>query len=161
VTEIAKTETQTLPSPAETPETEEQRKVRELKAKLAAQRAERAAAMAPKRAQTELARLEQQLKDEAAFAKAQDVHGEDNVSAVTSQSGLVVVKRDNHLLFKQFIDRGKFTTAALEEQIARCLVYPSADELDRYIQREPYLLQAVSGAIAVLAGAKSDEFTGK
>jgi hypothetical protein len=142
-------------------ETPEQVRLRELKAKLKAQREARDAKMAAPRAVSETAQLEQQIKDEAALAAAQDEHGEDNVRAVTSASGLIIVKRDNHLKFKQFMDRGKFTTAALEEQIARCLVYPTADLLDQYIVKEPFLLQSVSGAIAVLAGAKSDEFTGK
>ncbi len=144
-----------------TPETPEQARLSALKAKLAEQRAARDAKQAAPRAAAATVQLEQQIKDEAALAEAQDTHGEDNVKAVTSASGLVIVKRDHHLKFKQFMDRGKFTTAALEEQIARCLVYPSADALDKYIELEPFLLQSVSGAIAVLAGAKSDEFTGK
>jgi hypothetical protein len=143
------------------PETPEEARIRELKAKIAAQRAARDTKMSAPRAASLATQLEQQLKDEAALAAAQDEHGEDNVRAVTSTSGLVIVKRDHHLKFKQFMDRGKFGTKELEEQIARCLVYPSADEFDKYAEREPFLLQSASGAIAVLAGAKSDEFTGK
>jgi hypothetical protein len=154
----AKTAIETLPSPGESPEA---MAVKELKAKLLAQRAAREAATAPQRAKSELERLEQQIKDEAALAVAQDKYGADRVKAVTSESGLVIVQSDHHLKFKQFMDRGNFKVAALEEQIARCLVYPTADELDAYIEKEPFLLQSVSGAIAVLAGAKSDEFTGK
>jgi multidrug efflux pump subunit AcrA (membrane-fusion protein) len=142
-------------------EAPEARAIREAKAKIAAARAAREEAKAPARQKRELERLERQLKDELALAAAQDEHGDENVRAVTSESGLVVVKRDHHLKFKMFLDKGKFTTAVLEEQIARCLVHPTADELDAYIEKEPFLLQSVSGAIAVLAGAKSDEFTGK
>lgn len=142
-------------------ESPEARALREAKATLAAARAARDVARAPARVKVELERLERQIRDEAALAAAQDEHGEENVRAVTSESGLVIVKRDHHLKFKQFMDKGKFTTAVLEEQIARCLVHPTPDELDAYIEKEPFLLQSVSGAIAVLAGARSDEFTGK
>lgn len=142
-------------------ETPEQKRVRELKAQLAAQRAARDAAKAPERAKNAVERLEQQIKDEAGLAKAQDAHGEANVMAVESASGLVVVKRDNHLQFKRYMDRGKFGTKENEELIARCLVYPSADALDGYIEKEPFLIQALAGAIGKLAGASADEFVGK
>jgi hypothetical protein len=132
----------------------------ELKAKLAALKAEREAKLAPTEADR-VAALERDLADAEAYAKAQDTHGPTNVLGVKTASGVVIVKRANHLSFKKFVDKNDFTTPALEALIAPCLVHPSADQLDHYLEIEPFKLQAISGAISRLAGNTSDEFQAK
>lgn len=148
-------EKDTLPSAAETSEAAKLKD--ELKA-LQAARAEKAAVAAKA---TEVERLRKQLKDEHAWAAAQDEHGEDNVRRVLTASGLVIVKRDDHLQYKRFMDRADFSTKRLEEQVGRCLVYPDADTLDKYLELEPFKLQTIAGAVSLLAGSKDEEIAGK
>ncbi len=142
-------------------------KKKALQEKLAAFQAEREAQLAPKKAEDEVAQLERQLADEQALADAQDAHGEENVRGVRTASGLVVVKRANHLIFKKYIDKADFSTKALEELIygkneaTRCLVRPDPDTLDKWLELEPFRLQAVAGAIGILAGAGEDTLSSK
>lgn len=132
-----------------------------IKAELAAFRSQREAKTAPVRAASEVERLRLELADEIALAKAEDEHGATNVRGVRTASGVVIVKRANHLVFKRYIDRAKFGTKEQEELIAPCLVHPDPDAFDRYVALEPWKLQAVAGAIGVLAGFSQDDLAGK
>ena len=132
-----------------------------IKAELAAFRAQREAKTAPAREASELERLRIELADEIAIAKAEDDHGAENIRAVRSASGVIIVKRANHLLYKRHLDRGKFGTKELEELIAPNLVHPDADAFDKYVAKEPWKLQAAAGAIGVLAGFANDDLAGK
>lgn len=143
------------------PAAPEQSEVAKLKAELAALATSRAEKAATAAKSTEAERLRKQLKDAQAMAAAEDEHGKDNVRGVQTASGLVIVKRDDHLQYKRFMDRADFSTKRLEEQVARCLVYPDVDTLDKYLELEPFKLQTIAGAVSLLAGSKDEEIAGK
>lgn len=148
-------EKDTMPSAAETTE------AGRLKAELAAFRAARSEKLEPARKASEVERLKRELSNAKAIAAAEDEHGAENIRPVHTESGVVIVKRDDHLQFKRFMDRADFSAKRLEEQIARCLVSPDADTLDKWLEREPFKLQTIAGAIALLAGSKDEEISGK
>lgn len=148
-------EKDTMPSAAEVSE------AAKLKAELAAFREARTKALEPARKASEVERLKRELANAKAIAAAEDEHGPENIRPVHTESGVVIVKRDDHLQFKRFMDRADFSAKRLEEQIARCLVYPDGDTLDRWLAREPARLQTIAGAISVLAGSKDEEIAGK
>lgn len=142
----------------------------ELEERLRKARAERAR-LEEERAlrEPELALLEQveaeelALKNAQAVADAEATHGPvgKKIRTVETSSGVVIVKRPNHLLFRRFQDSGKVSTDECERLVRPCLVYPDAATFDRWAEEEPGIIVRAANACAQLAGIRAEEVSGK
>lgn len=134
--------------------------VRARRAELDRQRAERDAARA----------LEEQLEvetralaDAEAIAKAEDEHGPvgKRIALVRTDLGVIILKRPNPVLFRRFQDQGKFTHEAIDKLVRPSVVHPDGATFDRIMDELPATMIACANAVTVLAGARTEEASGK
>lgn len=143
----------------------------EIKSKIAAARARRQAAEEKREEQTpadleqELAREEQAAADAEALAKAEAEYGRlgnGKLASVTTDVGLVLLKRPNAIKFKAFIDNAEDVKHQDAERLVRdCVVYPSKDKFDAMIAEQPGIVGGCSLAVARLAGVQAKAISGK
>lgn len=140
---------------------------KELEQKLADVRA-RQAAVEAKRAQTELEQLAEQLAKEEraleaaeALSKAEAEHGVGKVGLVETDLGPVVVKRPNHVLFRKFQDTESIKSIDVEKFVRPCVVHPTREQFDKIVEELPATLMRVANVVTRLAGARTEEISGK
>lgn len=142
-----------------TPE-QEIAELRARRAKLAAEREERAAASA---LADELARERVALANEEAIAKAESEHGPlgKKIQALESDLGVVILKRPNHIAFRKFQDSGEANSAEFDKLVRPCLVHPTRERWDEMLAEQPALLARAANVVAELAGVRMQGFAGK
>jgi hypothetical protein len=140
----------------------------DLEARRIAARERRNAAEAKRNALAEAAakRLEVEAEerdaaDEEAIALAEEAHGPKRIAVVRTDSGCVIVKRPNPVIYKRFRDRGEAKTVDLEKLVRACLVHPDGNGLDRILDDVPAALDRAANAIVELAGFRAKEVSGK
>lgn len=137
-------------------------KIKAAKEALQAARSAREAALTPEREARELARLERELKDEAAIADAFSKFGEKGVELVRTDLGVVIVKPCNPLKFNKHQDEGKSDTFTHLALVAGGpLVYPRMTEFEKICEALPLTLLRTVDALYLLAGAQQRDLAGK
>lgn len=122
----------------------------------------------------EIAALEAEERVEEAIAKAEaDGLRRGRTLAVVALTypdgtpmGMVLVKRPNPMHWSKFENRivdakGIKNDEIRDELWQKCLVWPSLPEVERYLEEQPYTRQRLTDAIAVLAGFRKEEVSGK
>lgn len=145
-------------------------KTSELEARLAKVKADRAALQAARDKAAEQRLLEEQVvaeeqafKDEQAVADAEAEHGTvgKKIAVVSTDMGVIVLKRSNPLIFKRFQDVGSTKSADLDKLVRPCLVYPDIATFDRILEELPATMLRLASAVAGLAGVRAEEVSGK
>lgn len=106
---------------------------------------------------------ERSLRNERAIAEAEAAHGAlgKKIAAVEARSGVVIVKRPHHVLFRKFTDASKFTSDECEKLVRPSLVYPDKATFDSWAEEEPAIIVRAANACAMLAGVRGEEASGK
>lgn len=140
----------------------------DIKAKLAAMRAELAELEDARQARDEdpaelLAVAERELADAKALDAAERAHGKlgVHVAAIKTPRGIVIVKRPNHLIFRQWSEEGKIDTNSCERLIWPCLVHPPRAVFDSIAEELPGVIAPITNLITRLAGAGAQQLSGK
>jgi hypothetical protein len=143
----------------EEPETEEQRKLRELKTRRRELVAAREAAADALATADEIAREERAIRDEEALQAAIAKHGPvgKKLATVETDLGLVILQRPSPLKFRRFQDKGEFETDDVLGLVRPCVVYPSPSELDALLDELPATLARLANAVVKLAGQRAGE----
>lgn len=130
-----------------------------LEAELAQLEAEREA----RAKSTATADLRRKVADEKAIAAAEAAHGlvGKAIEVIPTGAGVVIVKRANPLVYRRFMDQGKFTTEACDALARTCLVHPSIGAYEALIDDYPSTPVSAANAIARLAGVRATELSGK
>lgn len=140
----------------------EERKAAAL-AKKAAADARIASAEAAASAEAEVAALERDAADAEALADATEKHGAvgSHIAVVPTILGCIIVKRPNGAAFRKFQDSAKADSVAFDKLVRPCIVFPSADRVDRIFDEQPATLGRCADAVVQLAGARREELAGK
>lgn len=111
----------------------------------------------------ELASLRRQIADAKAIASAEETHGPvgTRIARYDTDLGVVIVKRPNHLFYRQFTDAGKLDTNTCLTLVLRALVHPSREEFDRYAEEQPGIVIPLASLVAQLAGTRAAELSAK
>lgn len=147
----------------EKPETEIEKRLRELRELRAAVEERRKQRHEEAATEEAVAREERALRDAKAIDEAEEKHGplDRKIAAVDTDAGVVIVKRPNHILFKKFQDSGDASTQAFDKLVRPCLVHPSQSEFDRMLEDQPAILGRAASAVCELAGVRVKEVMGK
>lgn len=119
------------------------------------------AATAP---ETQLAKLEREIREEQAIAEAEAKYGSEvdgGIGIVRMSRGIVILHKPSASLYQQHSDAGSQSTVALKKLVFPCRVYPDQNGLDAMIADEPYTLQHCGDMVTVLAGFTLQEFRKK
>lgn len=145
------------------PETDNQRKLRELRAQRAQLVAAREARAAEQAEAEEIAAEERALRDEQALNDAIEKHGPlgTHVAVVETRLGKVILKRASAMKFRRFQDQGDATTEDVAALVRPCVVHPTPGELDNILDELPASLLAMASAVIALAGQRSAEVAKK
>ncbi len=119
-----------------------------------------------------LERAKRDLRDAEAIAAVEEKYGDAleygsgpaegrKAAIVRTDLGAVIVKRPHHVLFKKFQDSGEANAEEFDKLVRPCLVHPDGATFDRYLEEQPAILGRVAGAVAVLAGIRMKEMSGK
>jgi len=110
-----------------------------------------------------VADLRRKVADEKAIAAAEAAHGLVGkvIEVVPTDGGVVIVKRANPLIYRRFMDTGKFTSEACDALVRTCLVHPSVGAYEALIEDYPSTPVSAANAIARLAGVRAAELSGK
>lgn len=109
--------------------------------------------------QVERARIE--AKGEEELAKAVAKHGRKRVGVVRSYTGFVVLKRPNHIKWRQFQDNAEVTMETIESLVRDCVTYPNAARLDSMFEEIPDLVQKCGHVVVELAKGTVQDLSGK
>lgn len=139
--------------------------------KLAEARAKRAElengrAMAPVDLEAELERELRTTADLEALNAAETKHGKisapaPKIAAITTELGLVIVKRADVTLFRKFMDQESTSLAVTETLVVPCVIYPTKDAFERMQREQPAILVDVAQAVMRLAGVRQKSVMGK
>jgi hypothetical protein len=155
--------TQAQATPTEQPETDNQRKLRELRAQRAALVSARLARDTEREEAEEIAAEERALRDEAALNDAIEKHGPlgTHVAVVETLLGNVILKRASAMKFRRFQDKGDANTEDVAALVRPCVVWPSPGELDVILDELPATLVRMASVVIELAGQRSGELAKK
>lgn len=130
------------------------------KAEIDARRAEKAAE-AELREKVRAARRE--IEDAELIEKYEAELGElgKDFKAISTDEGLIIVRRPHPATYKRFRDRGKYTTKDVEEFARPGVVYPDAQKLTDILNKYPAVLDLLADAAHDLAVGRSREIAGK
>jgi hypothetical protein len=109
----------------------------------------------------EVEKAERDARNAAALEKAELEHGAKKIAAVYTDSGVVIVKRPNHLLFRRFQDAGEHSTMALEKLVRPCLVHPDGGAFETILEELPGTLLRTANAVTDLALGRTQEVSKK
>jgi hypothetical protein len=128
--------------------------------KLAEQRAQRELEDAAK---AELRAQENALRDEEIVEQYGVPLGTRGIDweLVSSVQGAAIIRRPAAIVYRQFIDQERFTSAAIDNLVRRCLAYPSAKEYDEICDRLPGFTVQCGNAATALGRGKQEEREGK
>jgi hypothetical protein len=134
----------------------------DLKAKLAAVRAQRAALKAPEASEAEvlaeeLAKEEQALADETALAALKAQYGARRLAVVETEFGSVVLLRSDSLKFKRFSEKivEHFSHEEVEKLVRPCVKHPSLAKFDEWTDEQAGIWGRCAEAIQYLADTKA------
>lgn len=142
----------------------------DIKAELSRLRAQREELAAARLARAEAEKphaelLAEQLalkNDEAIEAAERDVGPQNKrIRVVTTDLGVVIVKRAHPNVFRKFLDQGKHGTKECEELARGCLVYPTLAEFEGMCSELPMLAVFAANAVAYLAGVRAEDLSAK
>lgn len=138
-------------------------KVEELRAQLAAARAPRDQKQAALEEAAEIARLEREIADEPAIAKAVEEHGAigEMIAVLHTPSGAVVVKRPQQAAWRRFSDSDTLKGKDVHRLAYDCLVYPARADFDRICDAHPAALEQIGVMITELASVRARDLAGK
>jgi hypothetical protein len=149
-----------------------EKQLAEIRAKRAELEAKKAAREESEDISTQIARESRELRDAQALEDAEQKYGRAveyglgpadgrKLAVVHTDLGDVIVKRANHVLFKRFQDSGEATAQEFDKLVRPCLVHPDSTTFDRFLEEQPAILARVAGAVALLAGVRMKELSGK
>lgn len=100
-----------------------------------------------------------EARDEEAIATAEEEHGSvgKKIRVVHTDLGCVIVKRPHPASYKKFRDRAETDTAAFEQLVRPCVIYPDAVALDIIFVEFAGVLDRVANAVVELAGFRQKE----
>lgn len=109
---------------------------------------------------------ERALRDEAAIAAAKRKHGPGKIAIVRNVGAkdfdVVILKRAHAAAFKAFQDKEGFKIDDVEELVAPCVEYPSAEAFSKFHTNDaPMVLARCGEAVAYLAGMRKTNDLGK
>jgi hypothetical protein len=146
----------------------------ELKQRLEVAKLERARLAAEREAREEARALAEQLEAEElavrnaqAIEKAESEHGPlgKKIAAMHTTSGIVILKRPNHVIFKRFQERSMSDKGLkideCEALVRPSLVHPDKATFERYAEEEPAIILRAANVCAALAGSRAEEVSGK
>ncbi len=107
------------------------------------------------------AREAREMADLEALVAASEKHGARRVRAVETAEGDIIIKRPNHMHYRRFVDAEDAKSDELERLVRSCIVYPSADQVDRIFEELPATLNVVASAIVQMAGHRAENVAGK
>jgi hypothetical protein len=147
----------------ETDQTPDEKRLAEVRAKRSALAAERDAREQAEAVAKQLAAEERGLRDDEAIAAAVEKHGavDQKIRLVHTDLGVVIVKRPHHILFRRYQESDNSSAEELEKLVLPNVVYPTRAEVEHLFQELPATLTRCGNAIAVLAGVRVKEVTGK
>lgn len=129
---------------------------------------------AKRQAERETRELAVELRIQPALEEAEDEHGPlgveiervDCLAASGELRGVVIVKRPHPATWAKFkatfaSAKGAKADAALDKLWRPCVVWPPMDDVDALIEQHPRMVDHIADAIATLAGAKTEELSGK
>lgn len=113
-----------------------------------------------------VANEERALRDEAAIAAAKTKHGPGKIAVVRNVGAkdfdVVILKRPHPAAFKAFQDKEGIKLDDVEELVAPCVEYPSAEAFAKLHTFEtPMVLTRCGEAVAYLAGVRKSTDLGK
>jgi len=80
---------------------------------------------------------------------------------IETDLGAIIVKRPNPLLFRQYQDKGKNDTEALEKLVRPTVYHPTKAQFDMICEELPYTLTRCADRVSVLAGVRVADFRPK
>lgn len=139
-------------------------KIAAAKERLAAAAARRAAREASEAAAVELAKLEREADETEQLEELEAKHGklDEKIAKVDTNSGMIVVKRPAKLVFDKWQRKGEDRSKKDDDDLfTHCLLHPSRAEAERYFEAEPFAFTRCLNRVAVLAGVRMAELSGK
>lgn len=104
---------------------------------------------------------EREAADQEALLNAESEHGSSRIATVSTDLGVIILKRANALRFKKFQDLESTKTLDVERLVRPCIVYPDKSRFDVICEELPATLMQCGNAVAILAGARAQENAGK
>ncbi len=104
---------------------------------------------------------EREAADQEALLSAESEYGSNRIATVTTDLGVIILKRANALRFKKFQDKESTKTLDVEKLVRPCIVYPDKSRFDVICEELPATLMQCGNAVAILAGARAQENSGK
>lgn len=111
--------------------------------------------------QIEVERAEQAAKDQEALANLEAEHGAKNIATISTEMGLIVLKRCGTLRYRRFQDQDNSKTEDVEKLVGPCVIHPNRARFNEIMERLPGALVPCANQIARLAGVKIKEVEGK
>lgn len=112
----------------------------------------------------ETARLNRDVADEVALAKAAEEHGPLGVktSALKTDLGIVILKRPHHLEMRKMLSKGeKLGELDAIALVKSCLVHPTRPELETMLEELPAIGGDLMAVAMQLARGRVEEVSGK
>lgn len=127
------------------------------------------AALADERAKRETAaaaedaaeKIERDLRDERAIAKAFAEHDRKRLGYLKTDLGVVILKRPHHLHFRELTKKAELTEADTIGFVKKSLVHPTGAELETMLEELPALGGDLVSLVMKLARGRTEEVTGK
>lgn len=138
-------------------------KIDELRAQLAAARAPREQKQAALDEAAEIARLEREIADEPAIAKAVEEHGAigEMISVIHTPAGVVIVKRPRGAVWRKFSETHDIKSSDVLSFVKNCLVHPGKTEVEDIFEAYPVALETVAEQAKLLASVRVRDMAGK
>lgn len=109
----------------------------------------------------EVLAAEQDALDVEALEMLEAEYGADKIGVVTTEMGIIVLKRCGALRYKKFQDLENAKTLDIEKLVRPCVIYPDNTRFELICAEQPATLLQCGNKVAVLAGVKGDELAGK
>lgn len=98
------------------------------------------------------------IKDEEKLAALVEEHGAIGVELepVHTDFGMVIVRRCGALRYRRFQDEDKNDVSSMTAFVLPCVLHPSRDEVEKWLDRQPAILIRIGQAIGRMAGMRAD-----
>ena len=139
----------------------------DLKARLAAAKAAKAALAAESEISEddalaeELAIEEQKLADETAINALRLQYGAKKIAIVQTDEGAIVLHRADPIKFKRFQEKADVKVDDIEQLVRPCIKHPALPVYDKMIADYPGLITRCGEVVAHLAGVRKDDLAKK
>lgn len=100
----------------------------------------------------------QAIRDEERLAELVEEHGAVGVELepVHTDFGMVIVRRCGALRYRRFQDEEKNDVASMTAFVLPCVLHPSRDTVEKWLDRQPAILIRIGQAIGRMAGIRAD-----